>query len=146
MMTGCTPMRKPLNDQFHNSTTMQLWCWWLKTAIIIYVLMVSVSIQKVWVNLKWWISNLVVMTGGTIRRFLPAVWREKWRASWIHIRLLLVVQPPLWKIWTSIGMTRNPIYGQIKHGNQTTNQMLLFIDLLYTIVYQYLGDFLGQHC
>ena len=29
---------------------------------------------------------------------------------------------PLWKIWESIGMIRNPIYGKIKNGNQTTNQ------------------------
>ena len=34
----------------------------------------------------------------------------------------LVVGPPLWKIWKSIGMISNPIYGKIKHGNQTTNQ------------------------
>ena len=33
----------------------------------------------------------------------------------------LVVGPPLWKIWTSIGMMTFPIYGKIKHGNQTTN-------------------------
>ena len=30
--------------------------------------------------------------------------------------------PPLWKIWKSIGMMSNPIYGKIKNGNQTTNQ------------------------
>ena len=30
--------------------------------------------------------------------------------------------PPLWKIWTSIGMMKFPIYGKIKNGNQTTNQ------------------------
>ena len=29
---------------------------------------------------------------------------------------------PLWKIWKSIGMIRNPIYGKIKNVNQTTNQ------------------------
>ena len=27
----------------------------------------------------------------------------------------LVVGPPLWKIWTSIGMISNPIYGKIKN-------------------------------
>ena len=32
--------------------------------------------------------------------------------------------PPLWKIWKSIGMIRNPIYGKIKNGNQTTNQQI----------------------
>ena len=35
----------------------------------------------------------------------------------------LVVGPPLWKIWKSLGMMTFPIYGKIKHGNQTTNQM-----------------------
>ena len=30
---------------------------------------------------------------------------------------------PLWKIWKSIGMISNPIYGKIKNGNQTTNQL-----------------------
>ena len=34
----------------------------------------------------------------------------------------LVVGPPLWKIWKSIGMISNPRYGKIKNGNQTTNQ------------------------
>ena len=34
----------------------------------------------------------------------------------------LVVGPPLWKIWKSIGMMRFPTYGKIKNGNQTTNQ------------------------
>ena len=29
----------------------------------------------------------------------------------------------LWKIWKSIGMISNPIYGKIKNGNQTTNQI-----------------------
>ena len=29
--------------------------------------------------------------------------------------LWLVVGPPLWKIWTSTGMIRNPIYGKIKN-------------------------------
>ena len=31
---------------------------------------------------------------------------------------------PLWKIWKSIGMISNPIYGKIKNGNQTTNQII----------------------
>ena len=34
----------------------------------------------------------------------------------------LVVGPPLWKIWTSIGMMRFRIYGKIKLMFQTTNQ------------------------
>ena len=33
----------------------------------------------------------------------------RWFIGW------LVVGPPLWKIWTSIGMMRFPIYGNIKH-------------------------------
>ena len=32
---------------------------------------------------------------------------------------------PSGKIWKSIGMIRNPIYGKIKNGNQTTNQMVM---------------------
>ena len=39
----------------------------------------------------------------------------------------LVVGPPLWKIWKSIGMISNPIYGKIKNGNQTTNQVTCFL-------------------
>ena len=35
----------------------------------------------------------------------------------------LVVGPPLWKIWKSIGMISNPIYGKIKLMFQTTNQI-----------------------
>ena len=43
---------------------------------------------------------------------------------WLYMSILLwlVVGPPLWKIWKSIGMIRNPICGKIKNGNQTTNQ------------------------
>ena len=37
-------------------------------------------------------------------------------------RYWLVVGPPLWKIWKSIGMISNPIYGKIKLMFQTTNQ------------------------
>ena len=45
----------------------------------------------------------------------------------------LVVGPPLWKIWKSIGMMRFPIYGKIKNGNQTTNQiwMCFFLAFLW---------------
>ena len=32
---------------------------------------------------------------------------------------------PLWKIWKSIGMIRNPIYGKIKLMFQTTNQCFM---------------------
>ena len=37
----------------------------------------------------------------------------------------LVVGPPLWKIWKSIGMMTFPIYGKIKLMFQTTNQQFL---------------------
>ena len=40
----------------------------------------------------------------------------------LEMLIWLVVGPPLWKIWKSIGMISNPIYGKIKNGNQTTNQ------------------------
>ena len=36
---------------------------------------------------------------------------------------------PLWKIWKSVGMISNPIYGKIKNGNQTTNQPLGIWDI-----------------
>ena len=39
----------------------------------------------------------------------------------------LVVGPPLWKIWTSIGRMTFPIYGKIKLMFQTTNQ-LCYVD------------------
>ena len=39
-----------------------------------------------------------------------------WNPNW------LVVGPPLWKIWKSIGMISNPIYGKIELMFQTTNQ------------------------
>ena len=41
----------------------------------------------------------------------------------IHLSWL-VVGPPLWKIWKSIGMISNPIYGKIKLMFQTTNQII----------------------
>ena len=44
-------------------------------------------------------------------------------------RFWLVVGPPLWKIWKSIGMMTFPIYGKIKNGNQTTNQDLMALSL-----------------
>ena len=34
-----------------------------------------------------------------------------------------MVGPPLWKIWKSIGMISNPIYGKIKVMFQSTNQI-----------------------
>ena len=53
--------------------------------------------------------------------------------------LWLVVGPPLWKIWKSIGMMNFPIYGKIKLMFQTTNQICfmwettgLELDLLLT--------------
>ena len=36
----------------------------------------------------------------------------------------LVVGPPLWKIWKSMGMMKFPIYGKIKLMFQTTNQRI----------------------
>ena len=47
----------------------------------------------------------------------------------LRTHIWLVVGPPLWKIWTSIGMIRNSQYmGQFKkNGNQTTNQTCLVV-------------------
>ena len=48
-------------------------------------------------------------------------------SRWIVNQHWLVVGPPLWKIWTSIGMMRFPIYGKIKHvpNHQPDNQSQL---------------------
>ena len=54
--------------------------------------------------------------------FLPAQKEESWMKKSTTFHYWLVVGPPLWKIWKSIGMISNPIYGKIKNGNQTTNQ------------------------
>ena len=48
--------------------------------------------------------------------------KTKWKKKHEKQQNWLVVGPPLWKIWKSIGMMTFPIYGKIKHGNQTTNQ------------------------
>ena len=45
-------------------------------------------------------------------------------AIWSNKKNCLVVQPPLWKIWTSIGMISNQIDGKTKLMFQTTNQTL----------------------
>ena len=47
------------------------------------------------------------LTGSPCGGFLK--WRYPTMDGW------LVVGPPLWKIWTSIGMMRFPIYGKIKN-------------------------------
>ena len=39
----------------------------------------------------------------------------------------LVVEPPLWKIWKSVGMMKFPIYGKIIQVFQTTNQLIIHI-------------------
>ena len=41
---------------------------------------------------------------------------------------------PLWKIWKSIGMTKFPIYGKIKNGNQTTNQYIILFPICSIII------------
>ena len=41
-------------------------------------------------------------------------WEIKCLQNWQNYNWL-VVGPPLWKIWTSIGMISNPIYGKIKN-------------------------------
>ena len=54
-------------------------------------------------------------------------WKSHWKTASAASRLRIMTRwwfEPLWKIWTSIGMIRNPIYGKIKFmANQTTNQM-----------------------
>ena len=47
--------------------------------------------------------------------------------KWCISHCWLVVGPPLWNIWKSIGMMTFPIYGKIKDVNQTTNQIKYII-------------------
>ena len=54
-----------------------------------------------------------------------------WECAIIDHHNWLVVGPPLWKIWKSIGMISNPIYGKIKNGNQTTNQIRMTSTINY---------------
>ena len=80
-------------------------------------------------------SSTVPVISSTTRRWRKAVthhpsWTTLVSDGWIMERIWwsietwnwLVVGPPIWKIWKSIGMIRHPIYGKIKNGNQTTNQ------------------------
>ena len=57
--------------------------------------------------------------------FRDYVKKLKSQGGWFKDTIWLVVGPPLWKIWKSIGMMKFPIYGKIKNGNQTTNQLLI---------------------
>ena len=44
----------------------------------------------------------------------------------LGILIWLMVGPPLWKIWLrQVGWLATPIYGKIKNGNQTTNQLCI---------------------
>ena len=63
------------------------------------------------------INNKILLSRLTLKVSCQIWGFYAWRFSW------LVVGPPLWKIWKSIGMIRNPIYGKIKLMFQTTNQL-----------------------
>ena len=45
---------------------------------------------------------------------------------WINL-CWLVVKPPLWKIWKSVGMISNPIYGKIKNVPNHQPVMSMYI-------------------
>ena len=81
-----------------------------KSPAILGALIWSPSARPTPVKLVNWRRSIRGWNGSEVQLEVPVV------HCW------LVVQPPLWKIWTSIGMIRNPIYGTIKNGNQTTNQ------------------------
>ena len=51
-----------------------------------------------------------------------------------HFQIWLVVGPPLWKIWKSIGMMKFPTYGKIENGNQTINQKWLITRIFTTAI------------
>ena len=52
--------------------------------------------------------------------FMPVGTPALWFAPWFLVSTLSGWWfEPLWKIWKSIGMIRNPIYGKIKNGNQS---------------------------
>ena len=55
--------------------------------------------------------------------------------STTRIFIWLVVGPPLWKIWTSIGMIRNPIYGKIK--NVPNHQPVMIVGYVYAPIAQW---------
>ena len=55
----------------------------------------------------------------------------------------LVVGPTLWKIWKSVGMISNPIYGKIKNGNQTTTILKVTVFIARWI--GYVGYWINQY-
>ena len=61
----------------------------------------------------------------------PAQPCDEWK--WVDFIYLiwLVVQPPLWKIWTSIGMISNPIYGKTWQPNHQPVIYLILIHVSY---------------
>ena len=71
---------------------------------------------------KWWYPKIDGLFHGTPQSKIDDDWGvTPYDSGNLHISSGWWFEP-LWKIWTSIGMIRNPIYGKIKNGNQTTNQ------------------------
>ena len=67
---------------------------------------------------RWWLEftirptlakccRTVFCRVAAVERTVVRIWCTAIETIW------LVVKPPLWKIWKSIGMIRNPIYGKI---------------------------------
>ena len=96
-------------------------------------------IEKIMTHLKshimisrsTWNPDLQVYTRINHKIMIFWNWNPKWISSFhIHPHIIwLVVGPPLWKIWKSIGMISNPIYGKIKFIFQTTNPHIHVIHL-----------------
>ena len=79
------------------------------------------GIQVSWSKLE--LGQLRIMT-------VPTEISKNYLTSSMNIKLVwLVVGPPLWKIWKSVGMMTFPIYGKIKNVNQTTNQLCKIWDV-----------------
>ena len=85
-----------------------------------------------WIStwLKWFCFQgpSVDLPEGTPKRKMSRVFQIPlyWSIT-IPNFIWLVVGPPLWKIWKSIGMIIPNIWENAKNGNQSTNQLLVSI-------------------
>ena len=70
----------------------------------------------------------------------PMLWKRYPICGCYHVIIYnwLVVGPPLWKIWKSVGMMTFPIYAKIKNGNQTTKQIINIIQDMWKIISIYI--------
>ena len=89
---------------------------------------IYIYIMMVWINGHWSLTALFVIV--FLWWFSPTI-NTPWYGNIMEYPtdplklthyIWLVVGPPLWKIWKSIGMMKFPIYRKIKLMFQTTNQ------------------------